>query len=513
MATALEQFMTLFRGFENGHGQHELSGQPDASGKIKGKAYTKSFGASEKEYMAHLEGKGVSLGLIPLMADNRCWFGAIDIDVKGDTSPLKEPIEQLEARVRKLEFPLVVCRSKSGGAHLYLFCNEPILAKDMHSRLAHFSQKLGYGGCELFPKQFTRVNENDRGNWINIAMYGCLSKEGTTRYCIRNGKHITKLEDFVKYASLMRYSLEKIQKVDVQLSELFSDGPPCLQTMVSNGGFGEGGRNNALTNVGIYFKMCDNDNWDARVKEFNDQHVSPPLGEDEVRQVTRNLSRKDYFYTCKIPPISNYCDKKLCCKRQFGITFQVGQDVPRIENITKCIAQDSVRWYGEYQGNRFEFTSEFFSSGGFRKTMLEKFSVLIMIKQQTLDEMMNEALKSAETVIDPDDASRQGQFQNMLDNYFGQSRPARNKDELIKGNAFLEDGRVMFRSEELFKHLKINRFEHTPHEVWMWLKKLGAEEKQIRVKGRKLRVWTLPEPEKFDTTTGIELPQQVEEEL
>jgi hypothetical protein len=221
MATALEQFMTLFRGFENGHGQHELSGQPDASGKIKGKAYTKSFGASEKEYMAHLEGKGVSLGLIPLMADNRCWFGAIDIDVKGDTSPLKEPIEQLEARVRKLEFPLVVCRSKSGGAHLYLFCNEPILAKDMHARLAHFSQKLGYGGCELFPKQFTRVNENDRGNWINIAMYGCLSKEGTTRYCIRNGKQITKLEDFVKYASLMRYSLETIQKVDVQLSELF----------------------------------------------------------------------------------------------------------------------------------------------------------------------------------------------------------------------------------------------------------------------------------------------------
>jgi hypothetical protein len=172
-----------------------------------------------------------------------------------------------------------------------------------------------------------------------------------------------------------------------------------------------------------------------------------------------------------------------------------------------------VRWYGEYQGNRFEFTSDFFSSGGFRKTMLEKFSVLIMIKQQTLDEMMNEALKSAETVIDPDDASRQGQFQNMLDNYFGSSRPARNKDELIKGNSYLEDGRIMFKSEELFKYLKINRFEHTPHEIYQWLKKLGVEDRQIRVKGRKLRVWTLPEPEKFDTTTGIELPKHVEEEL
>jgi hypothetical protein len=177
MATALEQFMTLFRGFENGHGQHELSGQPDASGKIKGKAYTKSFGASEKEYMAHLEGKGVSLGLIPLMADNRCWFGAIDIDVKGDTAPLKEPIEQLEARVRKLEFPLVVCRSKSGGAHLYLFCNEPILAKDMHARLAHFSQKLGYGGCELFPeavhpRQRKRPWQLDQHRHVRMSQQG-----------------------------------------------------------------------------------------------------------------------------------------------------------------------------------------------------------------------------------------------------------------------------------------------------------------------------------------------------
>jgi hypothetical protein len=123
----LESFKSLFRGYENAHGQHELSGTPDENGKIKGRAATRGYGATDKEYKAHLTGSGVSLGIIPLLSTNACWFGAIDIDISGER-PLREKIEQLEKRVRSLELPLVVCRSKSGGAHLYLFGSEPIPA-------------------------------------------------------------------------------------------------------------------------------------------------------------------------------------------------------------------------------------------------------------------------------------------------------------------------------------------------------------------------------------------------
>jgi hypothetical protein len=251
--TTIDKFMALFKGYEQAHGQHELSGKPDEHGKIKGRARTVGKGAGEPEYAAHLSGSGTSLGLIPLLEEDTCSFGAIDIDIQGEKK-LNEPIDKLETRIRKLELPLVVCRSKSGGAHLYLFTTEPLPAKLVQAKLTSFAASLGYGGTEIFPKQVMRANQNDRGNWINIAYYGATSKAGTDRYCIRLGKSIRDLDEFVKYADLMRVDRETLEGHTVKLSILFQDGPPCLQHMATHGGFESGGRNISLTNVAIYYK-------------------------------------------------------------------------------------------------------------------------------------------------------------------------------------------------------------------------------------------------------------------
>jgi hypothetical protein len=57
------------------------------------------------------------IGIVPIRDDATCVWGAIDIDLD------KEPnLTVLAKQVHKLELPLIVCRSKSGGAHLYLFC-------------------------------------------------------------------------------------------------------------------------------------------------------------------------------------------------------------------------------------------------------------------------------------------------------------------------------------------------------------------------------------------------------
>jgi hypothetical protein len=507
--------MELFRGYENAHGQHELNGQPDETGKVKGRAATKGYGATEKEYIEHLAGNGVSLGLIPLLADNTCWFGAIDVDIKGDR-PLREKIEELEKRIRDLELPLVVCRSKSGGVHLYLFGQEPLNAKALQTKLKELAAVLGYGGTEIFPKQVTRVNEQDRGNWINIAYYGVNSKSGTDRYCIRNGRAIKKLDDFLKYAYMMRVDNKSLQKVDVKLSDLFSDGPPCLQHMITFGGFEQGGRNNALYNVGVYYKKSRPDNWHQDVQDFNQRHVKPPMDHQEVTQIIRNVERKDYFYTCNVPPICNHCDKKLCATRAFGIAQgkDAGELFP-IDNITKCVSKDSVRWYAEHNGKRVELTSEqLLSPVLLQRVFLDRFSTVILIgKQKDWIMRLKELMETCDEVTDPDDASRQGQFENLVDNFFNSSRPARNKDELIKGNSYVDNGKIHFRSEDLMNYLNIKRFQHQAHEVWMWIKQMGGTNGQIRIKDKMLRVWILPEPTRFDNSTGIELPNNIEEEL
>jgi len=74
-----------------------------------------------------LKGKAPSLGSIPIRDDSTCSWGCIDID----TYPLD--YTKVISNIRKNNLPFVPCRSKSGGAHLFLFTEEPIAARD-HGR-------------------------------------------------------------------------------------------------------------------------------------------------------------------------------------------------------------------------------------------------------------------------------------------------------------------------------------------------------------------------------------------
>jgi len=94
----------------------------------------------------HLAGKR-SLGIIPIDENNQCRWGCIDID----QYPLDHKL--LVEKIRRMKLPLIVCRSKSGGAHCFLFTVTPIDAKDMQTTLQQVSAALGYGGSEIFPKQ------------------------------------------------------------------------------------------------------------------------------------------------------------------------------------------------------------------------------------------------------------------------------------------------------------------------------------------------------------------------
>lgn len=271
-----EQFMALFRGYEHAHGQHILSKETNEKGKVEGRASTKKGAATERDYSIHLSGAGASLGLIPLMADDTVWFAAIDIDVRSEHAPLRGTVEDLEADVRKLELPLVVCRSKSGGAHLYVFCSEPLPAKAVRDSLTRWAAVLGYKGCEIFPKQDSRSG-GDKGNWINIAYYGVNSEQGTTRYCIRNGKPIRQLEEFVKYAELMRINREGLKEVETS--------PKAKEIPVGN-------RNNTLWKMACMMRGqgMSQEAIEAALLQQNEE-CEQPMSQRDVLDIARRGSK------------------------------------------------------------------------------------------------------------------------------------------------------------------------------------------------------------------------------
>ena len=210
--------MKLFSGYEHAYGQYKVFNK-SAEGKLSGRALTISEPPTIKNYQDHLNGVDYILGIIMLKSDNTCSFGAIDIDIKGAIT-LNEKLEDLEKRIK--DTPLVLCRSKSGGAHLYLFLDPPVKATKVVNKLNEFAAQLGYGGVEIFPKQTNRANERDRGNWINLCYHG---GENSERYAIKDGKKLS-LKDFLDYAETKITTLEKLQSYQPRLIDMFEDGPP-----------------------------------------------------------------------------------------------------------------------------------------------------------------------------------------------------------------------------------------------------------------------------------------------
>src|SRR5688500_5377477 len=100
---ALFRFIALFRGNDTHYGQWHPN--PDGS---KKKGESVNGATSIDHFKRHLAGKKPYLGIVPIMEDNFCYFGAIDYDDHdADLGQIAHDVEQMGP-------PLIPCRSKSG---------------------------------------------------------------------------------------------------------------------------------------------------------------------------------------------------------------------------------------------------------------------------------------------------------------------------------------------------------------------------------------------------------------
>lgn len=310
-----KQFDALFMGYRKAYGQFVVKQSSD-TGKMEGQARTirGDFDDTkwEKFWDLHITGKGSGLGVVPLTEDNKSHWGALDIDI------LNINHAALEEKVTKLGLPLIVARSKSGGAHLYVFFTESVPADELMDLLSTWSGRLGYGGCETFPKQSHRTSEQDIGNWLNMPYNG----EYTSRYAVIDGKDVT-AKEFVDKALEMRVSFSDALKLKddpaKENTNLFEEGPPCLQQIEAWGGFGEGTRNDGMFAVAVYLKKRFPDNWPDMLMEYNYKLCDPALPNKEIIGLIKSVKKKDYHYKCRQEPIRSFCNSNECTKRRYGI--------------------------------------------------------------------------------------------------------------------------------------------------------------------------------------------------
>lgn len=457
------RFSELFKGFKNRFGSFEIPpGQP--AGKQKGIAKTLPGPLQASCYTEHLKGEK-GLGVIPLLDDNEsAKFGCIDID--------KYPMDfdKLERDCKNL--PIVITKSKSGGAHIWLFTKTPVPAVLIQDVLKVWAADLGFGKSEIFPKQTRRLGPDDAGNWINLPYYG------GTRVAFFNGQNrsIKEFLDYIENTGRMmnEETLRHFLKTNDN-KELFHDGPPCLATL-SKKGLGPGSRNMVLLNVGSYFKKKDPANFLHHLLEFNKKHVLEPLPESEIHNsIAKSLQRKTYPYQCNQEPLCSACNRSACLKREFGVGGSSEELEITVTGLTKILTEPPT-WFINIDGVRVEMTSieTLISQKSFRLLTAETINKLFpMIKASAWERTVQELLDTVEEIEAPEDSSFGGQLGDSIREFLRTFVQEDSFEQILAHTVYVDrkENRAYFKSSDLMRLLKKNLGNMgTPQRTWAYLK-------------------------------------------
>ena len=494
-----KKFREIFRGLGRAYGVY-YKGETKENGKLSGKAYIKKEPLLEEYYKNHLEGQDPSLGVVPIMDDSNCFWGCCDID--------KYPLDFV-AIIKKLKLkkiPMSVCRSKSGGAHLFLFTKQSVSATIMRNKLYEIAAYLGYADCEIFPKQTEiKADRGDTGNFLNLPYHG---GDESMRYAMNDeGKSLT-VEEFYKHYDDIVLTPKELKEISVaDESRELKDGPPCLETLMAEG-FPEGTRDNALYQYAVYAKKAFPDHWQDKISEFNHKYMDPSLSIAQVNKTIKQHEKKEYAYKCKDQPMCSHCNSNLCRQRIHG----VGPDYEhKFGDLTKYQSDESV-WFLNVDGQRLELTTDqLFDQSKFRKACMDNLNVLPNpMNTRDWTARIQQLLQGVEIIEMPKEVRKEGRFEQHLDNFINDQGKAMNIEEILIGKAWAEEGKIFFKMSSLEEYLQKKRFtEFTTTQMGARIKQIGGGDTRKRVRGKVVYMWFVPDQSVDDV--NLDLPSMKEE--
>lgn len=307
-----QRFAQLFKGKSNTYVRNELpKTKPQAGEKIKTKITNKE-GKVDKDLLAHHLDGDFGVGVCPVNAEGKCYFGVLDIDC------YKPKIKRVLSFIKEYQLPLLPFRSKSGGLHVYLMLAKSVSAKTMRETLNHisyyfsFDAVYGKGKVEVFPKQ---DKAEGFGSPVTLPYFNC---ENPYTYLLDlDGNKV----DFKEALDYIQRHFTTIEAVKEALEHLpYNDAPPCIQRALLSAEIGgeDTGRNNFLFSYAVYAKKKFGAGFEDYVHQINEA-FEVPLERAIVDRTCNSVKDNEYVYKCKDIPCNGFCNKTECRKREFGL--------------------------------------------------------------------------------------------------------------------------------------------------------------------------------------------------
>ena len=447
----LERFKQIFSGLEIAYGQTKKTDDFSETGKHQTKSFTIKNPPTDRLWQGHLDGEDPALGIVPIREDNRCKWGCIDID----TYPFDH--KSFIKKIRSKNIPMILFRSKSGGAHAFLFTKDFVPASLMRVRLKKIAAELGYAKAEIFPKQdYIRADRGDTGSFLNLPYHG---GDKTIRYAFDDEGNCLTLNQFFdmyeKY-SLSEKELANVKKIK-EKEKLEDDNnplkgaPPCL-IAISKEGIPNGQRNNAMYNFGVYLKKRHSSDWDLKMYDYNKKYCTPPLERKEIEILIKSLERKEYQYKCKDEPIQSFCNAKLCVTQEFGVGD--GAPSPTITEIRKYDSDPPI-YFVTIDGESVEVDDVTLHDS-------EKFSVASMnqlgrpmlpVGKIIWRKMLIHLFKNLGEVPAPESSKIDVQVKELLADFINKA-PGKEMKDIKRGLPYSDEKESFFKFKDFWRYLQ-----------------------------------------------------------
>jgi hypothetical protein len=254
----VRRFRALFNGRSDAFGVSTLTDKIRADGKLEANSRLEHRPLTEQDIRKHLVGER-GVGILPATRDAGegifyCCFGVIDID-----QYVGFDIVDLARRAAALGKHLVVHRSKSGGAHIYLRVSAEATADSMHDMLRRIADDLGLpADVEIFPKPIDAIDAADPneypGGWVNLPYFG------DTRPAISSEGRELSLDEYLRYAEARVLPLPAPAEPE---PKPLAEQPRRTRRDYENGG-AQGNRFNYLkSDLGLYLQKHPDANAEA----------------------------------------------------------------------------------------------------------------------------------------------------------------------------------------------------------------------------------------------------------
>lgn len=497
-----DKYKAYFTGNKDAYGQHTPAGKAKKGEKQKGKSWTENKQLMPSNYQKHLQGE-VGLGIIPIDSNNNVRFCVIDIDIY----PVN--FKRYQAIINEFELPFLIFKSKSEGAHIYVFFKEDVKADKAVTAMKKWVSVFGLPeSIEVFPKQ-RRLRTPGAGNWINLPYFGNTRKQLNDA-----GEEISLSESLVKIA-INQVTFEELDAIYNGLP--IHDGPPCLQSLyITND---PSMYELYLFNLAVYLKSKSPNNWQEYLLKANER-LEDSLDEERVEtQVVGAHEKKTYSYRCTEEPICSRCNRNLCETRKHG---KGGDEISdfTFEELTQVLSDPP---YYKWVVNGVTMT--FFSEQELRNqdkfadySMRSLHKVPNRIKNIKWIAILNKAFTEivVEKIDQKDDISTGAILTEHVYEFLFERVRAKTREQLAQlGRVFYNENNesLYFKRSELIKYITVtcNYKFFGPAEIQSRLKKHGAMPSTLHINKKigSIRAWCISEQGAKKLGDSFEIEQEL----